>query len=172
MLHSAHREGRRTSRRSTTGFLLMACPRRTSRLRACMVSVSFSADNRPNFLLVMCDDMDLLLGGVQATPQVERLLGGGGATANAYFVSSPKCTPSRSAWLSGRHYHNLRPHGAKSGRGLNTSAFFDEDAIFPKLQRAGYQTGIFGKIHNNQGSWLCKEDNHTEPFDHIGNHYE
>ena len=48
---------------------------------------------RPNFVLVMCDDMDLLLGGVNATPQVKSLLGDGGATAINYFVSSPKCTP-------------------------------------------------------------------------------
>jgi arylsulfatase A-like enzyme len=123
--------------------------------------------DRPNFVLVMCDDMDLMLGGVNATPQVKHLLGDGGATASNYFVSSPKCTPSRSAWLSGRHYHNLRPHGKKTGKGLNTSNFFDEDAVFPTLRKAGYQTGIFGKIHNNQASWLCKPNNHSEPFDHI-----
>ena len=122
---------------------------------------------RPNFILVMCDDMDLVLGGVNATPQVKSILGDGGATASNYFVSSPKCTPSRSAWLSGRHYHNLRPHGATTGLGLNTSSFFDEDAVFPTLRRAGYTTGIFGKIHNDQGRWLCNPDNHTEPFDHI-----
>eukprot|EP01047_Picozoa_sp_COSAG01_P105879 COSAG01_NODE_35044_length_538_cov_0.685649_2_plen_70_part_01 len=28
-------------------------------------------------------------------------------------------------------------------------------------------TAIFGKIHNNQGSWLCSPGNHSEPFDHI-----
>ena len=56
----------------------------------------------------MCDDLDKLLGGENAIPQVKRLLGAAGADASHYFVSSPKCTPSRSAWLSGRHYHNLR----------------------------------------------------------------
>lgn len=56
------------------------------------------ADEQPNFILIMCDDMDLVLGGVSATPQVKHLLGDHGATASNYFVSSPKCTPSRSAW--------------------------------------------------------------------------
>ena len=114
-----------------------------------------------------CDDMDIVLGGVNATPQVKHLIGDGGATASNYFVSSPKCTPSRSAWLSGRHYHNLRPNGAKTGKGLNTTAHRDIDAVFPTLRQAGYKTGIFGKIHNNQAGWLCNPGNITDAFDHI-----
>jgi hypothetical protein len=125
------------------------------------------AKRQPNMILVMCDDLDKLLGGETAIPQVKRLLGEGGADAAHYFVSSPKCTPSRSAWLSGRHYHNLRPFGRTTGTGLNTSNFFDEDAVFPTLRKAGYKTALFGKIHNNQAEWLCNPRNHTEPFDHI-----
>ena len=61
--------------------------------------VAAAAAARPNFVLVMCDDLDKQLGGVGAIPQVAKLLGSGGATADNYFVSSPKCTPSRAAWL-------------------------------------------------------------------------
>ena len=32
---------------------------------------------------------------------------------------------------------------------------------------ARYQTGLFGKIHNDQKRWLCTRGNHTEPFTHI-----
>ena len=39
--------------------------------------------------------------------------------------------------------------------------------MFPTLKRHGYQTGLFGKIHNNQAEWLCKANNHTEPFTHL-----
>jgi hypothetical protein len=78
-----------------------------------------------------------------------------------------QCTPSRSAWLSGRHYHNLRPNGATSGMGLNTTNFFNEHALFPQLHSAGYKTAIFGKIHNDQSRWLCTPSNNTAPFTHI-----
>jgi arylsulfatase A-like enzyme len=69
--------------------------------------------------------------------------------------------------LSGRYYHNLRPNGATSGKGLNTTHFFDVDAVFPTLHRNGYKTALFGKIHNDQAQWLCSAANHTEPFTHI-----
>lgn len=141
-----------------------------ARMASALLALStagLASGGRPNVVLVMCDDLDKLLGGETAIPQVRSLLGDGGATAKHYFVSSPKCTPSRSAWLSGRHYHNLRPNGATTGRGLNTSNFFDLDAIFPTMRRAGYLTAIFGKIHNDQAGWLCRPNNHTEPFDHI-----
>ena len=85
----------------------------------------------PNFVYVLCDDMWKMGGDEAAIPQTKRLLADGGAQFDNFFVSSPKCTPSRSAWLSGRYYHNLRPNGATSGRGLNTSNFFDPDALFP-----------------------------------------
>ena len=81
-----------------------------------------------------------------------------------------QCTPSRSAWLSGRYYHNLRPgqsEAPRHGEGPQHYALLDTDAIFPTLHRNGYQTALFGKIHNNQAEWLCHPQNHTEPFTHI-----
>ena len=127
---------------------------------------------RPNFVYVLLDDMNTLLGDEHIVKQTRALIADKGARAANAFVSSPVCTPSRSAWLSGRFYHNLRPNGATSGRGLNTTHFFDYDAIFPTMHRNGYQTALFGKIHNNQAEWLCggkhgKGGNHTEPFTHI-----
>lgn len=113
--------------------------------------------------------MDITLGGVEAVPQVEQLLGAGGATATNFFVSSPKCAPSRTSYLSGRYVHNLMKGGGHKvpHPGLNESTMFDRDALFPALRRGGYRTGIFGKVHNTQMAWLCTAANHTEPFDHI-----
>jgi N-acetylglucosamine-6-sulfatase len=121
----------------------------------------------PNFVYVLLDDMNTVLGDEDIVTQTRALIADQGARASNAFVSSPKCTPSRSAWLSGRFYHNIRPNGATSGRGLNTSNHFDYDALFPTLHRNGYQTGLFGKIHNDQARWLCNDQNHTGPFSHI-----
>ena len=138
-----------------------------SLLVLCAAATPLAADAaaapRPNFVYVLCDDMWKMGGDEAAIPQTRKLLAEAGAQFENFFVSSPKCTPSRSAWLSGRYYHNLRPHGATSGRGLNTSNLFDADALFPTLHRHGYATGVFGKIHNDQSKWLCKPDgNHTD----------
>lgn len=126
-----------------------------------------AAASRPNFVYVLLDDMNTVLGDEQIVAQTRALIADKGARASNAFVSSPKCTPTRSAWLTGRHYHNCRPNGAQRGRGLNTSNHFDVDALFPTLHRNGYQTGLFGKIHNDQAGWLCNAKNHTEPFTHI-----
>ena len=129
------------------------------------------AKKRPNFVYVLCDDMNEKLGDEAIIKKTRALLADQGARASNAFVSSPKCTPSRSAWLSGRFYHNLRPGQSEgkqvSGKGLNTTHFFDHDAVFPTLKRNGYTTALFGKIHNNQAEWLCGRANHTEPWDHI-----
>ena len=110
--------------------------------------------------------MDVVLGGAEAVPQIERLLGKAGASAGNFFVSSPKCAPSRTSYLSGRYVHNLqKKNGARTG--LNETTMFDRDALFPRLRSAGYKTAIFGKVHNTQMAWLCTANNHTEPFDHI-----
>jgi arylsulfatase A-like enzyme len=119
---------------------------------------------------ILNDDTDVLLGGAHTLRQTRNLLGGLGAEFTQFRTLSPKCTPSRTGQLIGRHYHNVRP--APTGPGLNQTTMFDVDALFPQLHAAGYLTSIVGKVHNDQGSWLCggphgKGDNTTFPFSHI-----
>ena len=119
---------------------------------AAAAAASARAGAAPNFVYVLLDDFGLLLGDEAALPQTIARVKHQGASFPNFFVSSPKCTPSRSAWLTGRYYHNVRPLNASTGEpatrgpGLNTTNHFDRDALFPTLHRAGYQTGLFGKI--------------------------
>ena len=126
--------------------------------------------SRPNLVYILMDDTDVLLGSADTLHQTRKLIGDQGATFTHFRTLSPKCTPSRTGQLAGRHYHNLRPaqrNPPGTGRGLNQSTMFDRDALFPQLHAAGYLTSIVGKVHNGQKSFLCSSQNNTDAFDHI-----
>lgn len=124
----------------------------------------------PNLVYILNDDTDLLLGSADHLRQTKTLLTTESGTEFTQFRTlSPKCTPSRTGQLAGRHYHNVRPHPT-GGPGLNQTTMFDQDSLFPQLHAAGYWTSIVGKVHNGQAHWLCdnnKENNITFPFTHI-----
>ena len=152
---------------------------------------------RPNLVYILNDDTDVMLGSPLsgALHQTRSLLADAGAEFTQFRTLSPKCTPSRTGQLVGRHYHNVRPAStgttakvevledgttaAPQGGGLNQTTMFEPTALFPMLRAAGYWTSIVGKVHNGQGGWLCKPGkNRTDPFTHIstvcgpcGNYY-
>jgi hypothetical protein len=116
----------------------------------------------PNLVYILNDDTDVLLGGAASLVQTRKLLGDAGADFTQFRTLSPKCTPSRTGQLAGRHYHNVRPAQKLSsqrptppGGGLNQSTMFDADALFPMLHSHGYWTSAVGKIHNGQKEFLC-----------------
>jgi hypothetical protein len=45
----------------------------------------------PNIILVLCDDMDLALGGFTPMTKTAKLLSDTGATASNYFIHTPIC---------------------------------------------------------------------------------
>ena len=65
---------------------------------------------RPNFVLVLVDDLDLKLGGTGASTmeRTRRLIGGEGTTFTNWFAQSPVCCNSRAEILTGKMFHNLR----------------------------------------------------------------
>ena len=69
------------------------------------VLLPFSHAAQPNFVYFLLDDMAKMLGDEEALPQTRALLGDRGTYLEEFRVSSPKCTPSRSAFLTGRYYH-------------------------------------------------------------------
>ena len=132
------------------------------------------AHAKPNFVYILMDDTDLLLGSADAMlHRTKALIADEGATFTQFTTLSPKCTPSRTGQLVGRHYHNVRPSPTTErwkpppGGGLNETTMFEPTALFPMLHSHGYWTSIVGKVHNNQKGWLCSKHNITFPFTHI-----
>ncbi|MFG0332915.1 MAG: sulfatase [Maioricimonas sp. JB049] len=99
---------------------------------------------RPNILFAIADDWGWPHAGaygdpVVQTPTFDRLAREGVLFEHA-FVSSPSCTPSRGAILTGQYHWRLK------GAANLWSVFPDEFRTYPHiLEEAGYDTGVTGK---------------------------
>jgi N-acetylglucosamine-6-sulfatase len=71
----------------------------------CFLHVA-AADDRPNILLLLTDDQDIVLGSFDHMPHVKTLLQEQGMTFDNAFVHTPICCPSRSQILTGRYTHH------------------------------------------------------------------
>lgn len=123
----------------------MAVPRLTALLAA---AAALARAAPPNFVVILTDDVDRLLGGVDGMPRMLKELRDGGREFNASYVTTPICCPSRTALLSGRFGHNLdeKTHG---WCGAFTGFPAENTTWTAALQGAGYVTGLFGKMHNS-----------------------
>ncbi|HET8736827.1 MAG TPA: sulfatase [Pricia sp.] len=100
---------------------------------------------KPNIVFIMADDhayqaisaySDRLI----ATPNIDRIAKGGMLFTNA-SVTNSICAPSRAVILTGKHSH-------LNGKIDNRMPFDTTNVTFPQLlQKAGYQTAMFGKLH-------------------------
>jgi arylsulfatase A-like enzyme len=104
-----------------------------------------SAADRPNILLIFSDDhayqaVSAYGSGLNQTPNIDRLAKEG-VRFDRCYVTNSICGPSRACVLTGKYSH-------KNGFYSNESRFDGSQQTFPKLlQKAGYQTAIFGKWH-------------------------
>jgi arylsulfatase A-like enzyme len=93
---------------------------------------------RPNFILIMADDMGFsdigCYGGEIRTPNIDRLASEG--VRFTQFYNNAKCTTTRSSLLSGMYPRN-------NGNSIPR----DIPSIAETLRAAGYQTGMSGKWH-------------------------
>ena len=79
--------------------------------------------------------------GVEVTTPNIDWLADNGAICTSYYATSPVCTPSRAALVSGRYPHN-------TGSPQNNSPLLDDVVTFAEvLRRKGYATGYAGKWH-------------------------
>lgn len=113
-----------------------------------LLSTIARANDRPNILFVFTDDhaphaigaYNGWLKSVNPTPTIDRLASQGMLFENSFCTNSI-CGPSRAVIMTGKHSH-------KNGFMNNGNSFDWYQQTFPKLlQKAGYQTALYGKSH-------------------------
>lgn len=116
-----------------------------------------TADERPNIVLIMCDDLgyaDVGFSGATdiKTPSLDALARAGTICTSGYVVH-PFCGPSRMGMFAGRYPHafgapfNLPPSALNIEEYKSKGIPVEETMISKVLQDAGYFTGIVGKWH-------------------------
>ena len=114
-----------------------------------LCSSPIQADERPNILLILADDLGYEDLGFQNSPEIkspnlDRLAANGIRFTDGHVTASV-CSPSRAGLMTGRYQQRFgheanvppTPHGMD----------LEEVTLGQKLQQAGYRTGIVGKWH-------------------------
>ncbi|MDG1874033.1 MAG: sulfatase [Mariniblastus sp.] len=107
------------------------------------------ADEKPNILLILADDLGYQDLGFQGSPEIKSpnldQLAENGIRFTDGHVTASVCSPSRAGLMTGRYQQRFgheanvppTPHGMD----------LDETTLAQRLQQAGYRTGIVGKWH-------------------------
>ncbi|XP_034828296.1 N-acetylglucosamine-6-sulfatase-like [Maniola hyperantus] len=111
-------------------------------------------EKRPNFVIVLTDDQDVVLGGMNPMKNVHRFIGNEGTTFTNSYVTSPICCPSRASLLTGLHVHNhLTWNNSLNGGCYSRTWRKLETRTFAKaLKDSGYNTFYAGKYLNEYGT--------------------
>lgn len=100
---------------------------------------------QPNILFIMSDDhayqaLSAYSDKTMQTPHIDNIAKEGMLFTNS-CVTNSICAPSRAVLLTGKHTHI-------NGKINNYLPFDTSQVTFPRLlQAAGYETGLFGKLH-------------------------
>jgi N-acetylglucosamine-6-sulfatase len=114
--------------------------------------VAHATPAKPNIILIVTDDQDLLLGSLDFMPQVHDLLAAQGTTFSHAFVPLSLCCPSRASILTGRYAHNVQiyTNSLPDGGFARFHALgHEQETIGVAMQSAGYRTSILGKYLND-----------------------
>ncbi|XP_032446074.1 N-acetylglucosamine-6-sulfatase isoform X1 [Xiphophorus hellerii] len=113
------------------------------------------ANRRPNIVLILTDDLDVALGGLNPLTKTKKLIGDAGITFTNAFVASPLCCPSRASILTGKYPHNHHVINNTLEGNCSSSAWqkSQEPQTFPAFLKSfgGYQTFFAGKYLNQYG---------------------
>ncbi|MEM0927007.1 MAG: sulfatase-like hydrolase/transferase [Planctomycetota bacterium] len=129
---------------------------------ACLFITPIAAE-RPNIVLVMCDDLGYGDVGCfnSATPiQTPHLdqMAANGLKFNRFYAAAPVCSPTRGSCLTGRHPYRYGIYFANVGH------IKKQEITLPELLRPlGYETGHFGKWHLGTLTLTEKDANRGGP---------
>lgn len=112
------------------------------------IGSTFAAQQRPNLILIIADDLGQQLGcfgdPTAKTPNLDRLAKEGVRFTNAH-VTVASCSPSRGSMFTGLYPHQ---HGMFGLSQSNWAKMHDDVPKLPNaLKDLGYRTGIIGKSH-------------------------
>lgn len=109
------------------------------------------ADEKPNIIFIMADDMGYADVGCYGqkriqTPSMNRLAAEG-LRFTQFYSGSTVCAPARSCLMTGQHTGHTRVRGNKSDKieGQRVPLLPENVTVAEVLEQAGYVTGIFGK---------------------------
>jgi arylsulfatase A-like enzyme len=143
----------------------------------CFCTHSIPAENRPNIIFILVDDLgwsDLGCYGSEfhETPNIDRLAGDGMKFSDAY-AACPVCSPTRASimtgkyparlgitdWIPGRQaYAGPQPCDKLLPRDFKLEMDLEEVTIAEALRREGYKTFFAGKWHLGQDSAYWPEN--------------
>ena len=131
-------------------------------------SFTAQAADRPNVILIMCDDLgwgDTGFNGntVIKTPQLDAMARAG-MNLKRFYAGAPVCSPTRGSCITGRNPFRYGIVHANTGHMKP-----EERTLAEALQAVGYRTGHFGKWHLGTLTKTVRDSNRVGPK-HVG-HY-
>lgn len=131
-----------------------------------VLGVAGATSARPNIVMLVADDMgysDLgCFGSEIATPNLDALAAGG--VRFSQFYTTPKCYPSRAAFITGLYPHQV-------GMGRTPGNLTGAPTIAHLLRAAGYRTWMTGKWHGKDLPVQLGFDRHFGLVDGQVNHF-
>lgn len=131
-----------------------------------------ASQERPNILFVLTDDQTA--SSISKMPKLRSLVVEKGTKFDNFFVTTPRCCPSRATFLRGQYAHNSRIMGNElplGGFQKFRRLGQDKSTVATWLEDAGYKTFYLGKYLNNYDNTTYVPPGWDRWFGWLGRYY-